>query len=696
MGPVGRTETRASVVERLLELMREAKGQRCDLVVFTECALTPFFPRWWEEDLKSCDQWFEREMPGPETKLLFEEAEKLGIGFHLGYAELAEENGRYFHFNTSVLVGPDGRLIGKYRKIHLPGLTTQDGDNPHRCYEKRYFDVGNLGFGAWKAFGGVLGMCLGNDRRWPESYRMLGLQGAELILIGYNTVADHPQHPELDQLGNFHSMLCMQSGAYQNGAFVIGVAKAGHEEGISQIGRSAIISPSGEVVTQCTTLADELVVHRCNLDQTKLYKDHIFPFADRRRPEAYSLITETTGPVPPRDSLSGTQSARKKTAELGDPIVALFTEDYGYPLETAQHLSDQAKLAGQVGLETHEEHPEKIVKKLPEKPYDTTETEPSTIMASPRRRTNYQPRCEISQDPLTAIQEVLAGDYQYPSEKISPLQEQVARALALNPETEPAKSQQPVTTHSKAKTEVAPSAELSVLPIAEDIGWLPGRFVLTPEESEDRIAVIVARLRNDYRYTEEQAKQVAQQAQAAWDHANPPEEEPAPAEPESKTPITTIGEPGPTTIYIPEEHPDIAPPKGKPLTAHDGSDSSSQTIPALSGPEAVDVFQVFTEKYGYTSQVARSIAERANSSFRRWQNSQAPETTVSVPESSEPDPAPVPPQPVEPEPEKKEFVIVPCPECNFPLKIRQENYGLLGRKARCPQCQTKFRLPEQV
>ena len=193
MDPVGRNESRAAVVVRLLEMLIEAKGRGCDLVVFTECALTPFFPRWWEEDPRTCDQWFERELPGPGTHMLFTEAKKLGIGFHLGYAELAEENGRTpARHNSSVLVGADGKLIGKYRKIHLPGLTTQQGENPHRCYEKRYFDVGNLGFRAWKAFGGVIGMCLGNDRRWPETYRVLGLQGAEIILLGYNTTADHP------------------------------------------------------------------------------------------------------------------------------------------------------------------------------------------------------------------------------------------------------------------------------------------------------------------------------------------------------------------------------------------------------------------------------------------------------------------------------------------------------------------------
>ena len=72
----------------------EAHGRGCDLVVFPELALTTFFPRWWMEDQAEIDAFFEREMPGPETRPLFDEARRLGIGFCLGYAELAVEGGR--------------------------------------------------------------------------------------------------------------------------------------------------------------------------------------------------------------------------------------------------------------------------------------------------------------------------------------------------------------------------------------------------------------------------------------------------------------------------------------------------------------------------------------------------------------------------------------------------------------------------
>src|SRR3954447_9190188 len=117
-GPVARQASRRDVVARLVEQMREARARGCDLIVFTECALTAFFPHWWIEDEAELDAWFEREMPGPDTQVLFDEARRLGIGFYLGYAELAVEAGVKHRYNTSVLVGADGKLLGKYRKIH--------------------------------------------------------------------------------------------------------------------------------------------------------------------------------------------------------------------------------------------------------------------------------------------------------------------------------------------------------------------------------------------------------------------------------------------------------------------------------------------------------------------------------------------------------------------------------------------------
>ncbi len=100
-------------------------------------------------------------------------------------------------------------------------------------------------------------------------------------------------------LANFHNQLVMQAGAYQNGTWVVGVAKAGREEGVDQIGQSQIIAPSGETVAMATTLGDELIVARCDLGLGRAYTSTVFDFARHRRPEHYRLIVERTGATPP-------------------------------------------------------------------------------------------------------------------------------------------------------------------------------------------------------------------------------------------------------------------------------------------------------------------------------------------------------------------------------------------------------------
>ncbi len=294
MGPIARDESRTSAVERLCVMMRRAQEGGADLVVFPELALTTFFPRWYFEDPVEINAFFELQMPGPEVQPLFDLARELNIGFNLGYAEMTPE-GR--HFNTAILVDKEGEIVGKYRKVHLPGHTEHEPWRLFQHLEKRYFEPGDLGFSVFEAFGGRLGMCICNDRRWPETYRVMGLQSVELIMLGYNTPVHYPPAPEHDHLQDFHNHLVMQAGAYQNGTWIVGVAKAGKEEDCDLIGGSCIISPTGEIVAQCRTLEDEVIIHPCDLDRCREIQDNIFNFALHREPENYSLITATKGAV---------------------------------------------------------------------------------------------------------------------------------------------------------------------------------------------------------------------------------------------------------------------------------------------------------------------------------------------------------------------------------------------------------------
>ena len=299
LGPIQRADSRASVVARMVELVRQAKSHGCDVVAFPELALTTFFPRWFMQDQAEIDSFFEREMPGPETRALFEAAAEARIGFQLGFAELVEQDGRTRRFNSAILVDRDGRIAGRYRKIHLPGHAEHEPWRAFQHLEKRYFEVGDLGWGVWRMMGANMGMAICNDRRWPETYRVMGLQDVEMVFIGYNTPRHNPPAPDHDRLSEFHNQLVMQAGAYQNATWIVGVAKCGVEEGCEMIGNSSIIAPTGQVVAQALTQDDELVVARCDLDIGLSYKRSTFNFARHREPQAYRMIVERKGAEPP-------------------------------------------------------------------------------------------------------------------------------------------------------------------------------------------------------------------------------------------------------------------------------------------------------------------------------------------------------------------------------------------------------------
>lgn len=294
LGPIQKTDDRKSVVSRLINLLREAHSKKAELVVFPELALTTFFPRWFVDDIAQADHWYETEMPSAVTQPLFDEAKNLSIGFCLGYAELTKAGER---FNTQILIERDGRVVAKYRKVHIPGHEHHEPDRPFQHAERYYFTPSNEGFGVWPAFNGRIGMMICNDRRWPESYRVMGLQGVEMILCGYNTPLHYVPDPSQDALQGFHNALVMQSGAYQNGTFVVGVAKGGIEEGVDSLADSSIIAPSGEILAKTATNGDEVITAVCDLDWCNNYKNTLFDFNRYRRPEVYGRITNQRGVV---------------------------------------------------------------------------------------------------------------------------------------------------------------------------------------------------------------------------------------------------------------------------------------------------------------------------------------------------------------------------------------------------------------
>ena len=297
MGPNQRADSRPAILARMIRLLEGAAARGATLVVFPELPFTTFFPRWLLEGAE-LDAYFEPAMPNPAVQPLFDRARALGVGFYAGYAELTPEGRR---FNSALLVAPDGAVLGKYRKVHLPGSVEPRPGDRFQQLEKRYFEYGDLGFPVFRAppawGSAALGMLVCNDRRWPEAWRVLGLQGVELVCVGYNSAAYDPNGGATEDAGlrTFHSRLAAQANAYMNATWAVAVAKAGNEDGSGLIGGTCIVDPNGVVAAEATTLDDELVVADCDLDACRQGKEKMFNFAAHRRPDQYRRIVDQVG-----------------------------------------------------------------------------------------------------------------------------------------------------------------------------------------------------------------------------------------------------------------------------------------------------------------------------------------------------------------------------------------------------------------
>jgi N-carbamoyl-D-amino-acid hydrolase len=274
MGPNQDGTPREVIVERMLALLEGAIREGCELIVYPEMALTTYFPKRIREDF---DQFFETEVPPKALEPLLRRAAAARVAVHVGFCEKAD--GTYF--NTALLTDRDGRLCGTFRKIHLPGTKVPDGYA--QVHEPYYFAHGDTGYKVFDAAGARVGVAICQDRRYPESYRALALQGAEIILIGYNT--------PISALALDLNELCMRAGAYANLCFVVGVAKAGVEDGVELIAGSCVIDPQGQVLARAATRVDELVVARIDLDQMAPLRKR-WNFLGRRQPQHYGLLMQ--------------------------------------------------------------------------------------------------------------------------------------------------------------------------------------------------------------------------------------------------------------------------------------------------------------------------------------------------------------------------------------------------------------------
>ncbi|WQF89302.1 Putative carbon-nitrogen hydrolase, asp/Glu/hydantoin racemase [Colletotrichum destructivum] len=321
MGATNYTDARSKTLDRMLALLDDAAAKGAQLVLFPETAFTTFFPRHLINDPVELDSFFEHGdiVTQPQTKPLFDKATERGTDIAVGFAEKTDDGET---FNSCVYFhAKSGSILSKYRKIHLPGDFEPFADpNATNQLEKRYFKPGDLGFNAFRVpdlvpsspeqrGDPIFGMMICNDRRWAESWRVLGLQGVEVVFCGYNTAGFAPHlwgssadmdPDEARSKALFHHKLVMQAHSYTNACFSISAARCGLDDGkYDLIGGSCITGPEGELIAEASTIEDEVVYAEINLDACRPGKERTFDFARHRRVEHYSCITEQTGVVEP-------------------------------------------------------------------------------------------------------------------------------------------------------------------------------------------------------------------------------------------------------------------------------------------------------------------------------------------------------------------------------------------------------------
>jgi predicted amidohydrolase len=270
------TEEKKEVVGRMERLMIEAAEQRVDMLGFPELGLTQFFPNRLERD---SERWFDV-LPGPLTERLFGIAREAGIVVAFPYAE----RDGISSYNSALVIDADGRVLGKYRKVHIPAYFPSNRPGGTGSFERLYFAPGNLGFPVFDTSKGRVGVQICYDRMFPEGSRILALKGAEVVFFPHN-YALYGFDYRARAWGRLKQARC-----YENGFFGVAPNKAGVEEPRNNAGRSMIISPlGGDIVSEGSADREELVVAEIDLDDVAEARKRL-PFWRDRRPETYAEL----------------------------------------------------------------------------------------------------------------------------------------------------------------------------------------------------------------------------------------------------------------------------------------------------------------------------------------------------------------------------------------------------------------------
>lgn len=259
-----------SMLDKNVSLLEDAAGKGAQVACFQEIFCGPYFcaeqnSRWYDMTEKIPD--------GPTTKLMQELAKKFKMVL---VVSLYEEEMPGVYYNTAAVIDADGTYLGKFRKIHIPHC--EPG-----FWEKYYFKPGNLGYPVFDTAVGKVGVYICYDRHFPEGWRELGLNGAEIVFNPSATVAGLSEY--LWKLE--------QPAAAANNIYYVGAINRPGTEGPWNIGEfygtSYFADPRGQIIAEGPRTDDAVVTADLDMDRIREVRN-TWQFYRDRRPETYKSI----------------------------------------------------------------------------------------------------------------------------------------------------------------------------------------------------------------------------------------------------------------------------------------------------------------------------------------------------------------------------------------------------------------------
>ena len=261
----------AKNIENSINKIKEAAKRKAKIICLPELFLSPYFCQ--TEDHSKFK--FAEKIPGPITNIYCKLARELTVILMIS---LFEKKISGFYHNTTIVIDDDGKIISKYRKMHIP-------DDPG-YYEKFYFTPGDLGFKSVKTKYGKIGPLVCWDQWFPEAARLTALKGAE-ILFYPTAIGWHPKEKRKFGSSQLDAWITMQrSHAIANGVFVAVINRIGLEKiknkKIQFWGNSMIIDPSGNIIKKSKSNREEIIICAIDFKKVESTRQHWPFFRDRR------------------------------------------------------------------------------------------------------------------------------------------------------------------------------------------------------------------------------------------------------------------------------------------------------------------------------------------------------------------------------------------------------------------------------